>query len=534
LKFLDPACGCGNFLIVTYRELRLLELEILKMRSASQRKLFNLPSSLKVGVENFFGVEWEDFPCQIARVGMWLIDHQMNLRASDQFGEYYARLPLERSATIVRGNALRMDWEEVIPKRELSYVLGNPPFNGARTMSPEQKSDMRAVFGDLRGVGNLDYVTAWHKKAADLIDGTRIKCAFVSTSSVAQGEQPAILWKPLMERGVHINFGVPTFKWSNEAKGEAAVHCVIIGFSRERTDRDVNQYLLNAPVVFIERRQRPLCDAPEIGVGNKPIDGGNYLFTEAEKAEFLRKEPRAEKWFRPWMGADEFINGHARHCLWLGDCPPEELRRMPEAMKRVEAVRQFRRASKSAPTRDLADAPRRFHVENMPDRTYIVIPEVSSERRKYIPMGYLAPDFLCSNLVKIVPNATLYHFGVLTSGAHNAWTRAVCGRLKSDYRYSKDIVYNNFPWPDASDGQKAEVEKLARAVLDARAKFPGSSLADLYDPISMPSDLLKAHGNLDRAVLRAYGFSAATRKSEENVVAALMEKHKKLIDSGVN
>jgi hypothetical protein len=527
LKFLDPACGCGNFLIITYRELRRLELEILKMKMSRQMVL-DLSTLLKVNVEQFYGIEYEDFPCQIAQVGMWLIDHQMNLRASEMFGAYYARLPLTKSATIINGNALRIEWSKICKP---DYILGNPPFNGARTMTQAQKDDISVVFGNLKGAGNLDYVTAWYKKAADLAEGTHIRCAFVSTNSVAQGEQPSILWKPLMDRGVYINFGIPTFKWSNEARGKAAVHCVIIGFSYIKTEQ-INQYLLNAPIVFIESRQHPLCSVPEIGIGNKPIDGGNFLFTKAEKDDFIRKEPESAKWFRSWIGSDEFINGYTRYCLWLGECPPNELRKMPEAMKRIEAVHQFRLESKSEPTRKLAERPTHFHVENMPTGNYVVIPEVSSERRVYIPIGFMSPETLCSNLVKIVPNATLYHFGILTSNVHMAWTRTVCGRLKSDYRYSKDIVYNNFPWPDVLDDQKAEIEKLAQDILDVRALFPQSSLADLYDPLTMPPKLLKAHQNLDRAVMKLYGFSP--KVTEPEIVAALMKRYQRLMEREAN
>ncbi|MDR0673026.1 MAG: N-6 DNA methylase [Zoogloeaceae bacterium] len=451
LKFLDPACGCGNFLIVAYRELRKLELEVLKMRLGGSQRVLDLASLLKVNVGQFYGIEYEEFPCQIAQVGMWLTDHQMNLAVSEQFGMYYARLPLTQGATIVHGNALGMDWENVVPKAELSYILGNPPFNGARMMNAEQKSDMRHTFGDLKGAGNLDYVTAWYKRAADYMRETEIRCAFVSTNSITQGEQPAVLWKPLLADGAHINFGIPTFKWRNEARGKAAVHCVIVGFSRVKTGPDINPYLIEAPNVLIESRQHPLCDVPEIGIGNQPIDGGNYLFTEQEMNEFIDNEPKSAPYFRKWIGADEFINGYFRYCLLLKDCPPNELRQMPECMKRVDAVRNFRLASKRASTLKLADIPLRFQGENIPTSNYIVVPEVSSEKRRYIPIGFLPPEILASNLVKIISNATLYHFGILTSNVHMAWARTVCGRLEMRYRYSKDIVYNNFPWPEADD-----------------------------------------------------------------------------------
>ena len=549
LKFLDPACGCGNFLIITYRELRLLELEILKMKIGSKQLILDITPLLKVSVEQFYGIEYEDFPCQIATVGMWLIDHQMNLLVSEQFGQYYARLPLTQSATIVHGNALRIDWETVVPKNELSYILGNPPFVGSKMMSEEQRDDMAQIITDkngnpTKGAGVLDYVSAWYYKAAKYSQNAQTHIAFVSTNSITQGEQVSALWKPLYEMyDIHISFGYRTFKWGNEAKGKAAVHCVIIGFQSSggfqppekaiyENDgtkiiaNNINPYLVEAPNIFIESRGIPLCDVPKIGIGNKPIDGGNYLFAEEEKTAFLCKEPQAEKWFRPWIGSDEFINGYRRYCLWLGDCSPAELRQMPEAMKRIEAVKQLRLASKSAPTRKLADTPRRFHVENMPKSNYIVVPEVSSERRRYIPIGFVTPDILASNLVKIIPDATLYHFAILTSSVHMAWTSAICGRLEMRYRYSKDIVYNNFPWPEATEEQKAETGKLAQAVLDARALFQDSSLADLYDPLTTPPELLKAHRDLDRAVMKLYGFSKET--PEPAIVAALMERYQTL------
>ena len=541
LKFLDPACGCGNFLIITYRELRLLELEILKMKTNTGQRHLDISTMLKVSVEQFYGIEYEDFPCQIAQVGMWLMDHQMNLRVADMFGMYYARLPLTQSATIVHANALRMDWEDVVPAKELSYILGNPPFVGARIMSAEQKDDLLHVFEDTKNAGNLDYVCCWYKKAVEIMQkNRRISTALVSTNSIAQGEQVAILWKPFFDKGIHIHFAYRTFKWSNEAKGKAAVHCVIVGFGMQKqTDNfivnndtrhkaeNINGYLIDASNICIESRKKPLCAVPEIGIGNKPIDGGYYLFTEAEKNEFVKKEPLSEKYFRKWLGSEEFINGKVRYCLWLGDCPPSELKSMPECLKRVDAVKKYRLASKSAPTRKLADKPRRFHVENMPTSEYIVIPEVSSENRYYIPLGFLSPDILSSNLVKIIPNATLYHFGILTSSVHMAWMRAVAGRLEMRYRYSKDIVYNNFPWPEADGKQKATIEPLAQAVLDARALFPESSLADLYDPLTMPPELLKAHQKLDRAVMKLYGFKA--NMAEAEVVAKLFERYQRLV-----
>ena len=497
---------------------------------------------LKVYVSQFYGIEYEEFPCQIAQVGMWLIDHQMNLLVADQFGTYYVRLPLKQSATIVQGNALRMDWNGVVPAENLSYLLGNPPFLGARIMSTEQKADLRHVFGSVKNAGTLDYVCCWFKIAVDIMLKIKyISTAFVSTNSISQGEQVAILWKPFFEKGVFINFAYRTFKWNNEAKGKAAVHCVIIGFGMiEKRNKfivdgdicsyvgNINGYLVDAKNICIESRRKPLCDIPQIGIGNKPIDGGYYLFTEDEKNDFIAKEPASKEYFKKWIGSDEFINGKKRYCLWLGDCEPADLKNMPECLKRVEAVRKYRLASKSKPTRKLADKPRRFHVENMPNNNYIVIPESSSKNRRYIPIGFLSPDIFSSNLVKIIPRGTLYHFGILTSSVHNCWMRTVAGRLKSDYRYSKEIVYNNFPWPEANKRQQTKIAKLAQVILDARKQFPGSSLADLYDPLTMPPVLLEAHQNLDREVMRLYGFPA--RMAEAAVVARLFELYQNIVD----
>ncbi|MDR2339314.1 MAG: class I SAM-dependent DNA methyltransferase, partial [Deltaproteobacteria bacterium] len=367
LCFLDPACGCGNFLIITYRELRLLEIEILKILKTDKLLKLSLGIMQKVSLRQFYGIESLDFPCQIAEVGLWLMDHQMNLEASDKLGRYQINMPLSKGATILHKNALRIDWEEAVPRAKLSYIMGNPPFGGGRTMSKAQKDDMAHVFGKIRALGDLDYVTAWYKRASDMMRGTEIRAAFVSTSSVAQGEQPALLWKPLMEEGAHINFAMPSFKWSNEARGKAAVNCVIIGFSHQASKPNINPYLVEGPNVFIFRRGSPLCDAPPIGIGSMPIDDGNYLFTDTEKADFLKKEPKAGKWFRPWVGSEELIKGHARHCLFLKDCPPSELQLMPECLKRIRRVRDFRLASKNPATRKLAEFPLSFHNMRLPD-----------------------------------------------------------------------------------------------------------------------------------------------------------------------
>ena len=428
LKFLDPACGCGNFLIITYRELRILELEILKMKSTNNQLIIDITPMLKISVEQFYGIEYEDFPCQIAQVGMWLTDHQMNIRASEQFGTYFARLPLTQSATIVHANALRIDWEDVVSKYELSYILGNPPFIGWRVMSTEQREDMHNVFGKLQNLGHLDYVSAWYKKATDFMSETRTTSAFVSTNSLTQGEQVPVLWKFLMENGIFINFGIPTFKWSNEAKGKAAVHCVIIGFSFNKTEPNINPYLVEAPTVFIESRNKPISDVPEIITGNQvtqPKSDGLVIESD-EYEDFISREPLATKYIKRLVGSREFINNLPRYCLWLVGASPTDLRKMPLVLERIENCRQFRLSSSDAGTQKLADSPTLFRETLNPD-TFIVIPKVSSENRKYIPIGFLTANEIPTNTLKIIPDATLFHFGILSSNVHNAWMRTVGG-----------------------------------------------------------------------------------------------------------
>lgn len=476
LKFLDPACGCGNFLIITYRELRRLEHAVLQMKLSSQQANLDFTHLLRVNVDQFYGIELEEFPARIAQVGMWLMDHQMNLEAAKMFGENYTRLPLKQSATIRNENALKTDWTDVLPGKEMSFILGNPPFSGGKIMSQEQKRELQDVFRGQKNTGDLDYVACWFWKSDQIMRKfEHVKTALVATNSITQGVQVSLLWKPILDAGASINFGYRTFKWQNEARGKAAVHCVIIGFNRQENRqkfiydgnekikaKNINGYLRDAENISVESRTKPLWDVPEIGIGNKPIDGGFYLFTEHEKAEFLAKEPEAERFFHPWLGAEEFLNGRKRFCLWLGEASPKELKRLPECLKRIEAVREYRLASDSKPTQKLAETPTRFHVENMPTGNYLVIPEVTSERRLYIPIGFLGPEVIASNLVKVVPNATLYHFGILTSSVHNAWMRATAGRLEMRYRYSKDIVYNNFPWPEAADKDKDKMRSWHR------------------------------------------------------------------------
>lgn len=556
LRFLDPACGCGNFLVIAYRELRLIELEVLKRLYATQGSVFTrVGDHVLVDVDQFYGIEIEEFPAQIAQVALWLMDHQMNLQVAELFGEYFARLPLTKSPTIVHGNALRMDWSDVVPKEKLSYILGNPPFIGSKLMTEGQRADLLAVAGKLKGAGVLDFVCGWHLKATAYAEGTEIGIAFVSTNSICQGEQVGILWGELLSRGWHIAFAHRTFRWNNEAKGVAAVHCIIVGMSRtprnprrlfdyetvggepqEVAAANINPYLVDAADVLLPSRSKPLCDVPEIGIGNKPIDGGYYLFTDEEKDAFIAKEPGSAKWFRRWLGSDEFINGWQRWCLFLRECPPQVLKAMPSVLERVESVRAFRLESSSEPTRKLAAMPTRFHVDNAPNSTYLVIPKVSSERRLFVPIGFEQPSTLCSDLVFIVPDATLLHLGIVHSMMHMAWLRNVGGRLKSDYRYSAGIVYNNFPWPEPLDDKaRSAIETAAQGVLDARALFPGSTLADLYDPLTMPPALVKAHQNLDKAVDAAYvaAEKAAGRKapklgSDAERVAFLFERYQAL------
>ncbi len=544
LTFLDPACGSGNFLTETYISLRRLENEVLKEIHGGQMLLggegeFN---PIKVGIGQFYGIEINDFAVTVAKTALWIAESQMLHETEEIVDHSLDFLPLKSYANITEANALRIDWESVVPKEKLSYIMGNPPFVGARLMSQEQKDDVFTIFDGVKNNGNLDYVSCWYKKATDLMTGTAIRTALVSTNSITQGEQVPILWKSLFECGVHIDFAHRTFIWDSEASMKAHVHCVIVGFSvapntaakrlfdngAEKIVKNINGYLVEADNVIIDSRTKPICNVPEIGIGNKPIDGGYYLFTKEEMLEFIKKEPKSQKYFKKWLGSKEFINGFCRYCLWLGDCTPKELMSMSECLKRVEAVRQFRLESNSAGTRKLADKPTRFHVENMPTNNYIVVPEVSSEKRRYIPLGFMTPDIMCSNLVKLIPNATLYHFGVLTSNVHMAWMRAVAGRLKSDYRYSKDIVYNNFPWCTPTDEQRKPIEKTAQNILDVRAKYSDCSFADMYgDKMYLFTDLVTAHQQNDKAVIQAYGFNLKMTESE--CVAELMRMYQKLI-----
>lgn len=625
LTFLDPACGSGNFLTETYISIRRMENKIVQEIYGQDQQLGRDFSPIRTSINQFYGIEVNDFAVTVAMTALWIAEAQMKRETESIVGYDIDFFPLETNANIIEANALSLDWASLCPPSKLDYIMGNPPFIGARLMSKEQKDDLLWVFGPKwKNLGNLDYVSGWYKKAADYMkaaggkstteyadsinegcvanseDGIphTVRTALVSTNSICQGESVAALWKPLTENGVHIDFAYRTFRWDSEASQKAHVHCVIVGFSAEANKSErfivdelgercpashINAYLLDSEDIFIESRTRPLCDVPPIGIGNQPIDGGNYLFTKEDMDEFVKKEPASEQWFRPFYGSQEFINRSPRYCLWLGECPPNILRSMPECMKRIKAVRDYRLASPRSSTLKLADKPTRFQVENMPNSDYIVVPSVSSERREYVPMGFLSRNDLSSNLVLIIPSATLFHFGVLESSVHMAWMRTVCGRLKSDYRYSKDIVYNNFPWPSGTPeysktihalslGNKVShstsaktgsdtsvgdivshyvsaktgenesgewktngtdpkmiqrIERTAQAILDARALYPDASLADLYDPLTMPPELRKAHKDNDSAVLAAYGFPASATESEiVSLLFSLHEKHR--------
>ena len=541
LVFLDPACGSGNFLTETYLSLRRLENQVIKL-IYNMEPLDAFVNPIKVSINQFYGIEINDFAVTVATTALWISESQMMAETESIIHHDIDFLPLHSYANIHEGNALHMDWRHVCPHPD--YIIGNPPFVGARLMSPEQKDDMLYVFGkDWKNLGNIDYVGAWYKRSAELMKGTSIQTALVSTNSISQGEQVANLWAPLMRDGLKINFAHCTFRWDSEASLKAHVHVVIVGFSYVDNHNKfifdngqtikaahINPYLVDAPDTFIYSRSKALCNVPAIGIGNQPIDGGNYLFQKEEMDEFIKKEPKSASYFHLWYGSEEFIHQKPRFCLWLGDCSPKEINEMPLCKQRVENVRLLRLASKRAGTRRLADRPTRFLVENMPNGDSIIIPSVSSEKRRYVPMGFIHKGTFASNAVLLVPNATPYHFGILESNVHMAWMRVVCGRLKSDYRYSKDVVYNNFPWPSPTAEQAEKIATTAQGILDARSHYPDSSLADLYNPNLMPYDLLEAHRANDRAVMAAYGF--ATRMTETECVSRLFDLYSAIVHMG--
>jgi type II restriction/modification system DNA methylase subunit YeeA len=545
LTFLDPACGCGNFLVITYRELRLLEIDVLRALYSKGEIATDIANIIWVDVDQFYGIEYEEFPARIAEVAMWLIDHQMNMMVSNEFGQYFVRLPLKKSAHIVHGNALRIDWGTIVPKKELSFIIGNPPFLGHHMQNESQKEDLHFVLKDIKAAGVMDYVTAWYYRASEFIQGTKIKVAFVSTNSIAQGEQVGILWSYLLINfKIKIHFAHRTFKWSNEAKGNAAVYCVIVGFANYDTvnktifeyedirgeaheikAKNINPYLVDAKDVLIENRNVPICNVPKMMYGSKPTDGGHYILTDSEKKDFIIKEPKAIKFIKRFLSAKEYINNEKRWCIWLVDVEPSEIKKMPLILERIELVKKFRSESVAASTREY-----KFHnlfrQVTQPKSDFLLIPRTTSENRGYIPIGFFTKDYIVSDTCQSIPDAKLYHFGILTSVMHMAWVKYICGRLKSDYRYSKDIVYNNYPWPENPTAKQIKtIEEKAQKVLDARAQFPNSSLADLYDPLAMPPVLVKAHNELDKAVDLAYRSQPFT--SEANRMEFLFELYEK-------
>lgn len=550
LRIMDPACGCGNFLVISYREIRLLELEVLKKlysKEIQQLSLDAVGKYVKVDVDQFHGIEIDEWASQIARVAMWLIDHQMNVLVGQEFGRPLVRVPLVKSANIVLGNALRLNWNSVLPAKECSFVVGNPPFVGAKFRSAQQDEDIEIVFREFRGVGQLDYVCAWYRKAVEYIQGTEVNVAFVSTNSITQGEQVGAMWPDLLARGAKVFFAHRTFQWSSEAKGKAAVHCVIIGFGLNPPGQrqlfhyddprgephmvvaqNINPYLVDAPNIIVEGRGVPLCKVPEMVNGSIPADGGNLILEPVEREELLAKEPGAARWLRKYVGAEGFLHDDDRVCLWLKEAEPKDLKQHPLVMQRVAAVKAMRLLSPKAATRQKASTPTLFTEDRQPaNGTYLALPRTSSETRAYIPIGYLPATVIAANDLQMVPNADLYSFGVLTSAMHMAWVRITAGRMKSDFRYSARYTYNTFPWCEPTDTQRMAIEEAAQGILAARAAHPRATLADLYDPLIMPAGLLKAHQKLDYAVDAAYG--KRDFKTETDRVAFLFDRYQKLI-----
>lgn len=541
LRFLDPACGSGNFLTETYLSLRRLENEILKETFAGQM-VFDVDGVINVHIDQFYGIELNDFAVNVAKTALWIAEFQMMKETEKIVQVDLDFLPLKSYTNIVEGNALRIDWEEVVPKDKLSYILGNPPFVGYSLQNKEQKEDMAHVFDGEKGFGVLDYVCAWYRKAAEYMQGTKVETAFVSTNSISQGEQPAVLWKPLVEKfGAKINFGHRTFKWNSETKGKAAVHCVIIGFDtkggrdlkwifnedgEKKYAKNVNPYLVDSSDVFIESRKNPICTVPKMIYGSKPTDGGHLIIEDDEYADFIQREPLSKKYIKPLLGASEYLHGKKRWCIWLDEVTPSDILKCPLILERVRRVEEFRLSSKKEATRKYASYPTLFMEIRQPKSEYILVPSHSSEKREYIPIGFESPDTISTNANFTIPDASLYLFGVLTSKIHMAWVRAVCGRIKSDYRYSKDVVYNNFPFPEPSESHIASIEKAAQSVLDVRQKYSDVSLGDLYGNLTLFPELRKAHDVVDKAVEKAYGRKFA---DEAEIVAYLMEEYQRLV-----
>ena len=547
LKFFDPACGSGNFLTESYTSLRRLENDALRIIYGDNRVIGEMAEPIKVSINQFYGIEINDFACSVAQTALWIAESQMMQETDEIVGFNLDPLPLKTYTNIHEGNALRMDWNDVIPAAELNYIMGNPPFIGARMMAQgsEQKKEVETLFGQIKDVQDLDYVCCWFRKAAEMIQGTNVHVGFVATNSICQGAQVPILWDVLLNTfHVHIDYAYQTFKWESEASEKAAVHCVIVGFSTDSSSKkrqlflpdgtknavqNISPYLVDGPSVFAVSQKTPICDVPQMNFGNQPRDGGFFIFTDEEKSELDREDPKAAAWLRPYIGAVEFIQRKQRWCLWLCNAAPGDIRSSKKLYEIVESVKQFRVSSSAKTTNGYAKVPHLFAQITQPEGVdCLLIPSVSSENRYYVPIGFIPAGVIASNAVQIVPNASLYHFGVLTSSVHMAWMRVVCGRLKSDYRYSKEQVYNPFPWPTGKVNTE-KIEKTAQGILDARAKFPESSFADLYDPVTMPYDLQKAHLANDAAVLEAYGFPKDA--TESDIVARLFKMYQELTNN---
>ena len=549
LTFLDPACGSGNFLTETYLSLRRLENRAIDALNHGQVVMGGEISPIRVSIQQFYGIEINDFAAAVAKTALWIAESQMMKETEELVHIQLDFLPLKTYTNIKECSALDIDWNNVVPAYRLSYLMGNPPFVGVMYMSEKQKEDIRRIFEGVKGAGEFDYVCAWYKLAADYIGSNHIQAAFVSTNSICQGESVLNFWKYMIQEcGVKINFAYTTFEWNSESEKQAKVHCVIVGFSRVNTDKEkrifdnngnsiacknISPYLTGGENCFIETRSAPLCDVPPMRFGSMPRDGGGFILTPEEKEKLLKEEPLAQKWVRPYIGATEFLNRKERYCLWLVGANPSEILKCPTVKARIEAVRDFRAASKAAGTRKFAETPMVFCQIAQPDSDYIIVPKTSSGRRKYVPLGFMDKDTIASDLVFLIPDANIYEFGVLMSNVHNAWVRTVCGRLKSDYRYSKDIVYNNFPWPTPSEKQKQVIELTAKGILEAREQYPDSTLAEMYSNLDLFPLLKKAHQQNDRAVMDAYGFVKGTeaRTSESACVAELMKLYQKLTET---
>lgn len=549
LKFLDPACGCGNFLVITYRELRLLELEVIKKLAGHQRT-FDITSLVKLNVDSFYGIEIEEFPARIAEVAMWLVDHQMNVRFSEELGQYFVRLPLKKSANIVHGNALQIDWHSIVKPSDLSYILGNPPFVGKQMRSKEQTEDQLKVMAGIKGAGVLDFVACWYIKAAQYIQNTEIKVALVSTNSITQGEQVGILWGELFAKySIKVHFAHRTFQWNSEARGKAAVHVVIVGFGNYDIEfkllydyesvtseahrsqvKNINPYLVEGPDLVISSRSQPISKVPPIIFGNMPNDGGHLILSAAERNEILKNEPQLKQYVKPLIGAYEYLNGVKRYCLWLKDAQPSIISGSSEVYNRIEKVRQYRLASNREATRKLADYPALFGEIRQPQSNYILIPRHSSESRMYVPFGFFDSNNIVHDSCLMIPNANMVIFGILQSIMHMTWLRYTAGRIKSDYRYSNKLVYNNFPFLDLSGEYASEIANAAENILQIRKEYTDETLATLYNPKLMPAKLLKAHKELDKLVDKSYrskGF-----KNERERIEFLFELYAKINDGG--